>query len=79
RQGEREIALTLFRQALALARKKGSRAWELRIATSLARHLGANGKREEGRVLLAPVQARFVEGFDSVDFRLASAVMAELS
>jgi predicted ATPase/DNA-binding winged helix-turn-helix (wHTH) protein len=78
REREADVSVALFHEALALAEEQGGRAWVLRAATSLARLLGANGKREEGRVLLTTIQAGFTEGFDSVDFKLASALMTEL-
>jgi predicted ATPase/DNA-binding winged helix-turn-helix (wHTH) protein len=73
------VSVALFREALTLAQDQGNCAWELRAATSLASLLGASGEREEGRTLLGATQSEFAEGFDSVDFKLASAVMAELA
>jgi hypothetical protein len=79
REGQDEaMPIALFREALALAQTQGGRAWALRAATSLARLLGARGKRDEGSAALATVQAGFTEGFDSIDFKLSSAVMAGL-
>jgi hypothetical protein len=79
REGKKEeAAAALFREELALAQNQGSRAWTLRAATSLARLLGAGGKRDEGSALLAAIQTGFTEGFDSIDFKRASAVLAEL-
>jgi predicted ATPase len=78
REGKEEGASALFRQALALAEERGAGAWALRAAASLARLLGASGKRDEGRALLTAIQARFTEGFRSVDFERASTILAEL-
>ena len=54
-----------FRKAIALARRQDAKSWELRAATSLARLLARQGRREEARGLLAPVYGWFTEGFDS--------------
>jgi predicted ATPase/DNA-binding winged helix-turn-helix (wHTH) protein len=75
---EADVSIALFREALALAQAQGARAWALRAATSLARLLGASGKPDEGRALLASIQTSFTEGFDSVDYKRASAVMTGL-
>jgi predicted ATPase/DNA-binding winged helix-turn-helix (wHTH) protein len=79
REGKGEaVAIALFREALAQAQAQDGRAWALRAATSLARLLGAGGKRDEASAVLGAVQAEFTEGFDSVDFKRASVVMAGL-
>jgi hypothetical protein len=75
---EPDVSVALFREALALAQEQGGRAWALRAATSLARLLGASGKPDEGRALLTAIQTTFTEGFDSVDYKLALAVMTDL-
>jgi len=53
-----------FRTALAIAREQGTRGYELRAATSLARLWAEQGRRGEARDLLAPVYGWFTEGFD---------------
>ena len=53
--------------------------WELRAATSLARLLRDQGKREEARDLLAPVYGWFTEGFDTLDLKEAKALLEELA
>ena len=67
-----------FRTALAIAREQGTRGYELRAATSLARLWGEQGRRAEGRDLLAPVYGSFTEGFDTADLRVAKALLDEL-
>jgi predicted ATPase len=74
-----EAAATCFHQALAVARRQGAKAWELRAATSLARLWQRQGKRDEARQLLAPVYGWFTEGFDTTDLREAKALLDELS
>src|SRR5215469_6692911 len=44
-----------FRTALAIAREQGTRGYELRAATSLARLCAQQGRRGEAGELLAPV------------------------
>ncbi|MBV8334810.1 MAG: hypothetical protein JO358_05045, partial [Alphaproteobacteria bacterium] len=67
-----------FRTALAIAREQGTRGYELRAATSLARLLGEQGRRAEARDLLAPVYGWFTEGFDTPDLKEAAALLDEL-
>ena len=68
-----------FRAALSIAREQGTKGFELRAATSLARLWGDQGRREEARELLAPVYDRFTEGFDFADLKDAKALLAELA
>jgi predicted ATPase len=72
-------AETSFRAALSIAREQGTKGFELRAATSLARLLGNDGRREEARELLAPVYDWFTEGFDTADRKDAKALLAELA
>jgi predicted ATPase/DNA-binding winged helix-turn-helix (wHTH) protein len=58
-------------QAVALARRQDSRAWELRAATSLARLRRAQGRDAEGRSQLSEILGAFSEGFDTADLWLA--------
>jgi class 3 adenylate cyclase/tetratricopeptide (TPR) repeat protein len=68
-----------FREALALARRMGSKAFELRATTSLARLLATQGKRDEARTMLADIYNWFTEGFDTADLKDAKALLDELS
>ena len=68
-----------FRTALAIAREQGTRGYELRAATSLARLWREQGRREEAHDLLAPVYASFTEGFDTEDLKEAKALLDELA
>jgi class 3 adenylate cyclase/predicted ATPase len=68
-----------FRTALAIARQQGTRGYELRAATSLARLWGEHGRRTEARDLLAPVYGWFTEGFDTADLKEAKALLDELA
>ena len=71
-------AVALFNEALAVAAGQGSRSFELRAATSLARrHLGReNGA--EALTVLEPVYDGFTEGFDTRDLRVARGLLEQL-
>jgi len=71
-------AQACFERALTLARARQAKSWELRAATSLARLLSDQGKRQTARDLLAPVYDWFTEGFDTSDLRKAKALLGEL-
>ena len=68
-----------FRTALAIAREQGTRGYELRAATSLARLWREQGRRAEARDLLAPVYGWFTEGFDTADLKEAKALLDQLA
>src|SRR5271166_4966120 len=68
-----------FRTAVAVAREQGTRGYELRAATSLARLWRKQGRRDEARQLLAPVYGWFTEGFDTQDLKEAKALLDELA
>jgi class 3 adenylate cyclase/predicted ATPase len=68
-----------FRTALAIAREQGTRGYELRAATSLARLWREHGRRGEARDLLAPLYGWFTEGFDTADLKEAKALLQTLS
>ena len=68
-----------FRTALAIAREQGTRGYELRGATSLARLWREQGRRGEARDLLAPLYGWFTEGFDTQDLKEAKALLDELA
>jgi tetratricopeptide (TPR) repeat protein len=67
-----------FRAALDVAEQQGARSQGLRAATSFARWLREQGRAGEGRDLLAPLYARFTEGFDLADLREAKELLEEL-
>jgi predicted ATPase len=70
-------AQAYFEHALAIARAQQAKSWELRAATSMARLLSDQGKRQMARDLLAPIYAWFTEGFDTSDLRHAKALLGE--
>src|SRR5262249_45247174 len=76
--GPADEAAARYHRALAISREQGSRAFELRAATSLARLWRDQGKRAEAHDLLAPVCGWFTEGFDTRDLIDAKALLEEL-
>ncbi|HEV2956219.1 MAG TPA: adenylate/guanylate cyclase domain-containing protein [Xanthobacteraceae bacterium] len=76
--GKKNEAEAALRRALATARQQEARWWELRAATTLARHLGDGGKRSEAYSVLQPVYSWFREGFDTRDLTDAKALLDEL-
>ena len=67
-----------FEHSLAVARTQQAKSWELRAATSLARLLRDQGRRQAAHDLLAPVYDWFTEGFDTSDLRAAKALLGAL-
>jgi predicted ATPase/DNA-binding winged helix-turn-helix (wHTH) protein len=65
-------------EALTLARQQGALSWELRAAASLARMKAGRDSRDEARETLAPVYAKFTEGFATADLRAARALLESL-
>jgi predicted ATPase len=68
----------LFKQALAIARSQGARAFELRAATSLARSLRARHCLTEAEDVLSAPFSRFTQGLDTRDLRTARGVLEEI-
>jgi TOMM system kinase/cyclase fusion protein len=77
-QGAAEEAECCFGRALGIARDQDARFYELQAATSLARMLCDQGRRDEARALLQPVYDWFTEGFNTADLKDAKALLDEL-
>jgi tetratricopeptide (TPR) repeat protein len=87
-QGQTELAAPDFREAIALARRLGAKALELRATVSLVRLLDQQGHRDEARTMLAQIYDSFTDtsagglrsagGFDTVDLKEAKALLEEL-
>jgi DNA-binding SARP family transcriptional activator/pimeloyl-ACP methyl ester carboxylesterase/predicted ATPase len=75
----REEADTALRRALGVARSQGSPSLELRAAVSLVERLSEPERSEQARALVAPVHARFAEGFDTSDLARARSLLGELA
>ncbi|HEX5326566.1 MAG TPA: adenylate/guanylate cyclase domain-containing protein [Acetobacteraceae bacterium] len=71
-------ATSLLLRSIELAQAQGAKLWELRSATSLARHWHNERRITEARNLLAPVVAWFTEGVDAPDLRMARSLLDEL-
>jgi predicted ATPase len=67
-----------FLQALDQAHRLEALSWELRAAMSLGKLWRQNGKTREANGLVSAVYNRFTEGFDTVDLRIARALLDEL-
>ncbi|MBV8505496.1 MAG: hypothetical protein JOZ11_06780 [Alphaproteobacteria bacterium] len=74
-----EAAEESLQRAIAVARQLGTKHWELRAATSLARLRAEQGRRAEACDLLTPIYAWFTEGFETPDLREAKAVLLAVS
>jgi adenylate cyclase len=73
------VAERCFRDAIVLARAREAKSFELRAATSLARLLERQGRREEAHATLAGVYGWFTEGFDTADLKAAKELLQALS
>ena len=67
-----------FQNALKVARGQSAKSLELRAAMSLSRLWRRQGKKTEGRQLLAETYGWFTEGFDTADLKAAKALLDEL-
>lgn len=67
-----------LREALELAHRQGTLAWELRIACNLAELYRAQGQSSRGKEILLPVYARFSEGFERPALRSAARLVEDL-
>jgi class 3 adenylate cyclase/tetratricopeptide (TPR) repeat protein len=76
--GRRDEAEAGLRWALTIAQHQQARWWELRAATTLAKHWRHEGKYLEAFSLLQPVYGWFVEGFDTPSLKDAQALLGEL-
>jgi predicted ATPase/DNA-binding winged helix-turn-helix (wHTH) protein len=66
-----------YRQSLERARHQMALGWELRAASSLARHLLNSKRVNEARDLLHPVYGRFNEGFTTADLKNAKGLLED--
>ena len=67
-----------FSAALGLAREQGALFWELRGALSFARLRIQQRRQHDARRILAPVYAKFTEGFRTTDLLAARALLDAL-
>src|SRR5262249_56704511 len=64
-----------FHRALEIARQQQAKSWELRATTSLARLRGEQGRRREGRDLLAAIYGWVTGGINHADMKQAKALL----
>ena len=76
--GNQAAAEQSYHQALAVAAGQSAKVFELGAATNLARLWRDQGKRAEGRDLLAPIYDWFTEGFDTPILKDAKALLDTL-
>ena len=69
----------LFERGLAIAAEQGAGAWELRLATSLARLRWSQERRLEARAPLEAIYGRYSEGHATRDLRLARSLLDDLA
>jgi class 3 adenylate cyclase/tetratricopeptide (TPR) repeat protein len=79
RQGLVERAERDLQRAIAMAREREMRLFELRAATNLARLWAERGERQKAYDLLAPVYGWFTEGFDTEDLKEAKSLLDALA
>jgi predicted ATPase len=72
-------AETCFRRALDIARRQQAKSLELRAAMSLSRLWQQQGKLEEARQLLLPIDGWFTEGVDTADLQEARVLVEQLT
>jgi predicted ATPase len=77
--GEAGEAASWLHRALDTASSQQAKSLELRAATSLARLLAEQDKRQKAYDLLAPIYGWFTEGFDTADLKEAAALLDELA
>jgi predicted ATPase len=76
--GRRAEAEAALQRALTIAQQQQARWWELRAATSLAKHWSEEGKYQAAYSLLHPVYSWFSEGFGTPSLKEARALLDEL-
>ena len=77
-RGDADAAEATFWDAIGLAGNRGSRAWELRSATSLAALLDRRGRRADARETLDGIYRGFTEGLERPDLRDARELLNHL-
>ncbi|WP_421914412.1 ATP-binding protein [Mesorhizobium sp.] len=70
------LAQACFTESLALSRRQGALAWELRTSIDLARLSAARGNTPQARALLQPVVIQFADGAKTADLQTAQSLLA---
>jgi predicted ATPase len=71
-----DVAKDCLMESIALSRRQGALAWELRTSIDLATRLAAQGRPQRARALLQPVVGQFAEGSKTADLRTAKNLLA---
>jgi tetratricopeptide (TPR) repeat protein len=79
RRGESAAGEQWLKRAYARALRQHRLGFALRSATALSRHWAESGREERARRLLEPLVARWSEGSDTRDVRIARALVDRLS
>jgi len=74
-----EVVEEDYRKAIAYSQEFNALSQELRAVTRLGRLLQSTGRSDEARALLAPLYAKFTEGFGTRDLIEARTLLDELS
>jgi class 3 adenylate cyclase/predicted ATPase len=78
RRGPSDASIANYERAIAVARAQGSRSFELRATTSLARALSGQGRHAEAHERLLNIYRFFNAGCDAADLVDAKALLDEL-
>jgi DNA-binding winged helix-turn-helix (wHTH) protein/predicted ATPase len=73
--GDPREAVACFDEALTIARRQRSNAWELRVLTSMARLASTPREHTRVRKMMHDVLGRFTEGLDTADVTEARALI----
>ncbi|WP_202966449.1 hypothetical protein, partial [Treponema endosymbiont of Eucomonympha sp.] len=73
--GFSQLAENHLRQSIEISAKQAALEWELRAATSLSILLRDAGRDEEAAHTLHGTVSNFVEGFETIPFRRAKALL----
>jgi class 3 adenylate cyclase/predicted ATPase len=74
-----KYAMRKLMMAITVSQRQGTKSFELRAATSLARLLAKQDRRGEASAMLAKIYGWFTEGFDTADLIDARALLNDLS
>jgi predicted ATPase len=77
--GDQTAAVQNYHHALTVAKRQGTKVFELRAPAGLARLWRDQGKRTDVRDLLAPVYGWFTEGFDTPVLQDAKTLLDQLA
>jgi predicted ATPase len=77
-RSEADQAEACLQHAIGVAARQQARLWQLRAASTLARHWHERGHSSKARDLLQPIYDGFTEGFDTRDLLEAKTLLVEL-